>query len=235
MVSPTTLISGLSATMIVFTGWLTAFGLLRRSKGQSTNLLAIASIFLFSAGSFYLGTVISFFKLLLTGSNLPEPLTGQLCYLWAPIGLAASSYVAFQIIKPKISKILPIIYLLTGIVYWYGLFGIPEITITSEISEGGLGLIDIQLLNFVKIMTTIYLLVFLVLQVSGYAWLAKNSTGLIKKKAIYHIIGYITFVVCGALDSMVEFSRPVYVLIVRLVMVTAYLWIYKGFITTSSK
>lgn len=228
MVSTTTLIIGFSATAIVVTGYITAIGCLKRNKGQATNLLAIAAIFLFSAGSFYLGTTVSFYKLLLTGENLSEPLTGQLCYLWAPIGLSASTYVGFQIIKPKISKPLAAIYLLTGIIYWYGLFGIPEITITSEIPEGGLGLRDIQLLDFVKIMTSAYLIIFVLTQVTGYAWLAKNSSGLIKKKALYHIIGYILFVICGALDSLVEFPSPIYILIVRLFMITAYIFLYKG-------
>jgi hypothetical protein len=229
MASVTTFIVGFSAIGILLSGYTTAFGCFRRYKKDNAKLLLWAAIFLACMGSFYLGTSLSFISLLITDTNLPASIVGQLCYTWAPIGVGISMYIGFTLYKPRLAKVSAWIYILSGLIYWYGLYFMSNEMIGYEIPEGGLGLIDIMLQGFVRILTTVYLLTFGLIQIIGFSWLWKNSTGLIRKKARYQVIGTALFVLCGALDSMGDFPNAINILIVRLFMMGAYLFFYLGF------
>jgi len=230
MVSTTTIIIGISAIIILSTGYLTSISCFIKSKKRKSPILILVGGFLLCAGSFYLGPVTSFFSLLITGKNLDGFLVGQLCYLWAPIGISLSLYVGFQVVKLEYSKPSAIIYLLTGILYWYGLLIVPQITIGYEIPEGGLGLIDIQLKSFVQILTAIYLFTFALVQIPGFIIISKRVTGDARIRAYYNAIGYTLFVICGILDSMVEFPNPIFLLIVRIIMASGYFILYLGYV-----
>jgi len=228
MTSINALISGFSAFIIILTGWSAGLGCILRSKRDKTPLLLWAGVFLICMGTFYLGTVASWFFLIITGSNLPEVLVGQMCYTVTPVGISVAMYVGFTMIRPKYAKLMALIYIITAPVFWYGLYFEPVVTISSSIpDEVGGGLIDINLLSYVKTLITVYLISFGLILISGFAWLAGKSTGVIRKKAIYHCIGYALFVGCGAIDSMVPFSS--WIVIVRIVMAIAYIFLYKGF------
>lgn len=228
MASLNALISGFSACIILITGWSAGIGCIIRSKQDKTPLLLWAGFFLACMGTFYLGTVASWFFLILKGSNLPEVLVGRMCYTVTPVGISMAMYVGFSIIRPKLAKFMALIYIITAPIFWYGLYMEPALTISSSIpDEVGGGLIDINLLSYVKTLVTVYLLSFGLILITGFSWLAKKSTGVIRKKAIFHCIGYLLFVGCGAIDSMVPFSS--WIVIVRIVMAAAYIFLYFGF------
>jgi len=223
------LFSGISASIILITGYLAALGCLLRGKKQNSKLLKFAALFLICGGSFYLGTVCSFANLLLKGTNLSEPIVGQLCYSWAPIGICSSMYVGLTMMKQKLVKPICIFFALTAPIYWIGLWFFPSLTISSDVIEANLAgnLIDIQLIGYINTMTAAYLLSFGFILIPGFFWFAKKTTGVVKKKALSHAIGYILFVACGAMDSLIEFST--FIIIVRLFMVAGYICMYYGF------
>jgi hypothetical protein len=227
--SVNTWVSGISACLILFTGYATALGCFRQVKKTNNNLLWYAGMFLACMGSFYLGTVSSFFSLLIMGKNLPTAIVGQLCYVWVPVGTALTMYIGFMILNPKWAKPLAFIYIISGFLFWYGLFIISDITIEATIPEEGKGLIDIQLRSIVQLMVALYMASFAIAMIGGFSWLYRKSSGTIKKKAGYHMVGYSLFVVCGILDSMAEFPNAFYLMVVRLIMVVGYFFMYLGF------
>jgi len=76
------------------------------------------------------------------------------------------------------------------------------------------------------ILVGVFLVSALILLGIGFAIKAKQSTGLLRKKFTYLSIGFIIFVVCGALDSIL--TLPVAIGVVRVVMMTFALFMYLG-------
>ena len=60
----------------------------------------------------------------------------------------------------------------------------------------------------------------------GFAIKAKQATGMLRKKFIYLSVGFIIFVLSGALDSIIEL--PLAIGLIRVVMATFALWMYLG-------
>jgi hypothetical protein len=60
----------------------------------------------------------------------------------------------------------------------------------------------------------------------GMAIKAKQATGTLRRKFTYLSIGFIIFVLCGALDSIL--TLPLAIGLIRVVMATFALWMYLG-------
>ncbi|MCP4761776.1 MAG: hypothetical protein GY870_08340, partial [archaeon] len=182
------IIQGVSAILIMITGISAGIGCYRRGKRQENTYLYWAGAFQALMATFYLGTTVSFFTLIFTGSNLDTTITGWLAYTWAPLLSALSMYISFSLIKPKLIKPFTIGALISAPVYWYGLYFNSASSITApnlaEFSPTNLILIDLELIGLVDTMTTVYLVLFVVLIVPGMLVLAKRTTGIIRKKAL---------------------------------------------------
>lgn len=99
------ILNGLSATLILVTGYLIAIRLLFAMRHSESKLLPYQATMAFGFGSFYTGTVVSFWLLIFTNDNIyPRELAAILCYSITPIAIAAAMYVGFSMIKPKLAK-----------------------------------------------------------------------------------------------------------------------------------
>lgn len=231
MPSIVALISGITATGILLTGYVTGLGCFNRYRTEEADLLLWSGLILFCLGTFYLGTVVSFFQLLLTGLNIEPAYRGaQLCYTIAPVGSAICTYTGFTMFgKRKVGIWGALVHLATGIVYWYGLWGQPALTIATAIpDEVGGGLVDFELLSYVMGLTIFYLASLLVVLGGGFFWLAKNTTGAVRKKSIYLSVGCVLFCVSGAIDALVELAY--FIAIPRFFMITGAILLYFGFV-----
>ena len=89
--------------------------------------------------------------------------------------------------------------------------------------------------TYFKIFGSLFLLIALFLIVAliflgiGFIIKAKQATGELRKKFAFLAVGFIIFVVCGALDSIL--TLPVAIGFVRVLMMTFALWMYLGFKT----
>ncbi len=230
MISLSGIIAGITAIIIIVTGYTTMYSCIKRGKHDEAPLLVVAGLLLGSMGSLYLGTVVSFFHLLITGTNLSTVWVGRLCYMWAPIAIVLGVYVGFMIIKKEYAKKMAIFYLLFAPVYYYGLFFDAERNIDSAIPmNGGVGLIDINLIGYVQIITAFFILSTGLVMISGFLWLASQSAGAVRKKAHLLAAGYFLFVICATMDALFDYSA--FIVIIRLFMATAYVLLYKGFAT----
>ena len=227
---PISLISGISASAILFTGYVTGILTIIKGAKQKASLMVWSGLFLVLMGQFYLGTVVSFIKILLTGTNLVTPyLAARLAYAMAPVSITIAMFVGFSMVKPEWRKTVVAIFAASAVWYWIGLF-VPRfetITIEQIPLFGGTELVDISLQSWVLILTALYLLSLLVFNTSGLLILAKKSSGVIKKKAIIQAIGYFIFVIIGAIDSLVPLGELIY--IPRIVMVMGYILLYVGY------
>lgn len=230
MLDTISLISGISASAILFTGYATGILTIIKGAKQKASLMVWSGLFLMLMGQFYLGTVVSFVKLLLTGTNLVTPyLAARLAYAMAPVAITIAMYVGFSMVRPEWRKTVVAIFAASAVWYWIGLF-VPrfqEITIEQIPFTGGVELVDISLQSWVLILTALYLVSLLAFNTSGLLILASKSSGVIKKKSIIQAIGYFIFVIIGAMDSLVPLGQ--WIFIPRIVMVIGYILLYFGY------
>ncbi len=229
------LMNGLSATMIVATGYIIGFKILAVWRKRQSKLMPWQSLLAFSAGSFYLGTVVSFWLLVFTDQNLqPREFAAIIAYTSAPLAVIAAMVIGFSMIKPSWTKPVAIIYAITGIPFlaslWFDWMGPGK---EVRLDEGVGILIDIELKGIAMLFITIYILSLIIVVASGFVYLARHSTGEIRSRATYYAVGFYLFSICGILDT--EIDLGVGMIAIRLVMVVAYLMLYKAMIPASEK
>ncbi len=237
--TPEAILNGLSATMILVTGYFIAIRLFAAIHHNESKLLPWQGLFALAFGSFYLGTVVSFWTLIFTGTNFePYSVAAIMCYTVSPLGIACAMYIGFSMIKPKLAKPMTWIFALTAIPFWTNLwFNIPDTASTIANVGTGIGgtfdktadLIDIELLSWSNFFTAFYIISMLVILGIGFIYLATHSTGEIRSRATNYAIGLILFSACGILDSRGIFTG-IGILFVRIAMVVAYLFLYKAMV-----
>src|SRR5271157_5736885 len=226
--------NGLSAMLILVTGYIIAIRLLFAIRQSESKLLPAQALFAFGLASFYTGTVVSFWVLFVTGSNL-EPLTlvGILDFTICPIAVCAAMWLGFSMIKPSLVKPMVTIYAITAIPFWANLW-FNWLGPSQNIPPVGPGdLVDIGLLNLSGIFTAIYILSLILIVGGGFIYLAKISTGDIKRRSTFYAIGIMLFSLAGITETqvhLVEMGLSILLVVIRLVMVGAYIILYKAMI-----
>ncbi|MFX1573491.1 MAG: hypothetical protein ACFFB0_12130 [Promethearchaeota archaeon] len=226
-------LDGLTASLIILSS--AVFGLLSLYKSikLKAKLLSIAGIQIFFVGFLWLGPTIDFFVKLITDHNLgpaegPVPVYVLLSYTWVAPALFFAMYLGGELLIPKYKWVLVGIFLVLGIVFEYFLwfqtvdsFDYIEVLVPN-------GLIDASFNQGhpTFILVAVFLVSSLIFLGIGFAIKAKQSTGLLRRKFTYLSIGFIIFVVCGALDSILE--TPWTIGLTRIVMATFAVWMYLG-------
>ncbi len=224
------IVNGLSATLILVTGYIIAIRMLFAMRHSESKLLPFQATMAFGFGSFYTGTVVSFWLLIFTNDNLyPRELAAILCYSITPIAIAAAMYTGFSMLKPKLAKPMAWVFGLSGILFWANLwFNIPEQGSTYTLVKPAEDLIDIELLSLSSLFTAIYIISLLCILGFGFIYLSTHSTGDIRKRSRNYAIGLILFSICGIIDSRINLG--VYMVIVRLAMFVSYIFLYLAMI-----
>ncbi|GAB4311931.1 MAG: hypothetical protein Kow0069_12430 [Promethearchaeota archaeon] len=230
MASIVAIVSGTTATGIVVTAYLTAAGLFARARRGEGELVVWEGLILFFLGSFYLGTVVSFFQLLAVGHNIVPGYRGaQICYVMAPLGSAVSQYAGLRLLgKDGWAKPVALAFLATGLLYWYGLLFRPDQTILAVVpDEPGGGLVDFELLSYVQALTGLYLVALVATIGGGFLWLAAASAGDVRRRSLMTAVGCFLFASSGAVDSLLELAY--YIFIPRFAMVAGTIVLYQAF------
>ncbi len=142
--------------------------------------------------------------------------------------LLFSMYLGCELIWPKGKWIIVGILLALGVIFEMFLWFSPKHSFEFTLDNPGEDLIDA---SFVRahptfLLVAIFLISTLVFLGIGFLIKAKQATGELRKKFLFLSIGFIIFVLTGALDSIL----PVGVAIgfIRVVMMTYALWLYLG-------
>jgi hypothetical protein len=229
MVSTLGYLDGLTATGIILSSVI--FGLLSfyHARKLEAKLLAVAGIMVIFIGLFWLGPFADFLSLLITGKNLePNFIYGWLSYIWVAPAIIVSMYLGSELMVPEKKKIIIGVYAVLGIIFeFFVLFDVKG-TFTFTLNRAGQDTIDASFkrTSIAYLLVAVFLISTLIFLGIGFALKAKQATGEIRKKFTYLSIGFIVFVICGALDSVL--SVGVAIGLVRIVMMTFALWMYLG-------
>jgi len=229
MISVDGLLAGIPAVLIIISSGI--FGLLSLYKSYKlkAKLLAVAGLTMILVGFLWLGPTVDFFMVLFTGANInPVRVYSLLSYLWVAPALVAAIYLGGELILPKKKWILVGIFVILGVIFEYFLWFQTDASFTWDLPNPGIDLIDA---SFVRthptfILIAVFLVAALVVLGVGFALKAKQTTGQLRKKFTYLSIGFIIFVLCGALDSIL--ALPLAIGIVRILMSTFSLWMWLG-------
>jgi len=227
--------------MVSTTGWLIggtalcvmAFGLifgiffLYKSKKLGADLLKYAGILVIFTGLFYLGASADFLSVLFIGKNLDNTygLHGILAYMWVAPAVIDGIYLGAEIIAPEKKKIITTIYGIIGVIFELFLFLDTNNAFTFALNE------DVIDSSFNRSHPTFFFIAFFLVTVFvflgiGFLIKAKQATGDIRRKFTFIGLGFMLFVICGGLDSLV--APGIFLIIVRIGMIS-YAWlVYLG-------
>jgi hypothetical protein len=229
MVSTLGYLDGLSAFAILLSSGLIGLYTIYKAKKLGANLLYFAGGTMIFVGFLWLGPSLDLMTLLTTGHNILFPyIYGWLSYMWVAPALVFAMYLGSELILPEAKYYVTGVYLVLGIVFELFLFTDPQGTFILYPPENVGDLINVgfNMGHPTFILIAIFLLSALIFLGFGFAYKAKQSVGTLRKKFAFLSIGFIIFVVCGALDSILELIFIVG--IVRLVMATFAIWMYLG-------
>ncbi len=232
MVDALGLLDGLTASGILLSATIFAFLSLYKSIKLKAKLLTWAALTMLFIGFLWLGPFIDFILVTFTGTNItPIYFYSILSYMWVAPALVVSMYLGGSLLIPKKKWFLVVGFLVLGVIFEYFLWFHATDSFIWVLVTPGQDLIDA---SFVRTHPTFLLVAFfliasLVFLGFGFLIKAKQATGELRKKFIYLALGFIIFVVCGALDSIVP--PGIAIGFVRGIMMTFALWMYLGFKT----
>jgi hypothetical protein len=206
MVSPIGWLIGLTATAVIISGCF--FGLLSlyHARKLEARLLAIAGLTMIFTGLLYLGPLIEFLSVLLTGKNLePNKLLSLLSYTWVAPGLIFAMYLGAELMMPKKKWIIVGIYAVLGVIFELYLWLDTAAAFSYDLGTPGEDLLDASFnrMHPTFILIAVFLISVFVFNGIGFLLKAYQTTGEIRKKFLYLGIGFIIFAVSGIFDSLV--------------------------------
>jgi hypothetical protein len=222
-------LDGITASLIVFSSVIFGSFSLYKSIKLKAKLLAIAGLVMIFVGFLWLGPTIDFFLKLITDTNIsPSVIYVFLSYTGVPVALFFAMYLGGELLVPKYKWILVGIFLVLGAIFEFFLwsqplqsFGFIGVRFPDGIIDA-----DFNRTHPTFILVAVFLITSLIFLGIGMLVKAKQATGTLRKKFIYLAIGFIIFVICGALDSIL--TLPLAIGVIRIVMATFALWMYLG-------
>ncbi len=219
-------LNGITAIVIVAVGWISGLRIIAINKRAPSKLLPWAAVVLITLGSFYTGILVYFLELLSTGTQFEPLYVGAwLCYSISPLAAASSMYLGCSLFKPKIAKLVFIIYFGVGMVYAIFLWFFPNLAVEVIAPAGEL--ILISNIGVAQILMGGMILSLFIFLVPGFAFLAKKASGVQRKIAIGFAIGVGLFTISAIGDALIE-ADAVILLIIRIIMVTAFMFLFRA-------
>jgi hypothetical protein len=223
------ILDGVTASLIVISSVIFGLFSLYKSIKLKAKLLTIAGLVMIFVGFLWLGPTIDFFLKLITDTNIsPEVLYVYLSYTSVAPALFFAMYLGGELLIPKYKWLLVGIFIVLGGIFEFFLwtqpnesFGFIGVRFVDGIIDA-----DFNRTHPTFIMVAVFLVSALIFLGIGMAVKAKQATGTLRKKFSYLSIGFIIFVLCGALDSILTLVYAIG--IVRIVMATFALWMYLG-------
>jgi hypothetical protein len=228
-IGPEGLLNGITASLIVFSSVIFGLFSLYKSIRLKAKLLTIASFNMIFVGFLWLGPTVDFFLKLITDTNItPAVIYVFLSYTWVAPALFFAMYLGGELIMPKRKWILIGIFVVLGGIFEFFLWSQPLQSFESIAPVFPNDIIDADFNRGhpTFLLVAVFLVSALIFLGIGMAIKAKQATGTLRRKFTYLSIGFIIFVVCGALDSIV--TLPLAIGVIRVVMATFALWMYLG-------
>ena len=232
MVDALGLLDGLTASGILLSATIFALLSLYKSIKLKAKLLTWAALTMLFIGFLWLGPLVDFILVVFTGTNItPTYVYSLLSYIWVAPALVVSVYLGGSLLIPKKKWFLVVGISVLGIIFEYFLWFHTTDSFTWVLVNPGQDLIDASFIRThpTFLLVAFFLIVTLVFLGFGFLIKAKQATGKLRRKFIYLALGFVIFVVCGALDSIVP--PGIAIGFIRGIMMTFALWMYLGFKT----
>ncbi len=234
MLSPIGWLDGLTALAVVLAGII--FGLLSfyKSIRLKANLLSVTGLATLSVGFILLGPAMDLLTILITEDNLePFWLYGLLSYSWtAPIAIFGL-YIGSELLLPKRKWIIVACYTGLSIIFEIILFGFslnnPEVIFRyPEIDPNGTELLNTSInpTSIAFILMLVFLISGLIFNGFGFLRKSRQSSGELKRKFLYLSLGWILFIICGAVDGLVD--PGIYTFFIRFGLIISITFMYLG-------
>ena len=200
--------SGLSASGIVIFGWV--FGLITcyKAKRTNANLLFYMGLCIICVGGCWLGNLVDFMIILLTGKNMDNSygLYGILSWIWIPPFMILAMYVFTSLLIPEKKWYILAIIGVLGIIFEILLFVDPSSFLTYNYpATSGEDLIDDNI-AFNSPAGILYIVgALIVLIFGGFGFLIKGiqSADVIRKKFFLVSTATFIFTIFGTLDASI--------------------------------
>ena len=231
MLSPTGWLDGLTALSVVLAGII--FGLLSfyKSIKLKARLLCVTGLATISVGFILLGPAVDLMVILVTNHNLdPYWLYGLLSYSWtAPITIFGL-YIGSELLLPKRKWLIVASY--TGlsivfeiILFWFS-FNNPDVIFRYSETTNELLNTSINPTSIAFVLMLVFLISGLIFNGFGFLRKSRQSSGAIKRKFLYLSLGWILFIICGALDGLVD--PGIYTFFIRFGLIVSIIFMYLG-------
>ena len=234
MLFPIGWLDGLTALSVVIAG--IVFGMLSfyKSVRLKAKLLGVTGLATISVGFILLGPAVDLLVILITNDNLnPIWLYGLLSYSWtAPITIFGL-YIGSELLLPKRKWLIVISYTVLSIVFeiilfWFS-FNNPEVIFRyPETDPNGEELLNTSInpTSIAFILMLVFLISGLIFNGIGFLRKARESSGVLKRKFLYLSLGWILFIICGALDGLVD--PGIYTFFIRFGLIISITFMYLG-------
>lgn len=227
-------IIGTTYSLIFLVGSILGIFILYQSKKLKVRPLSYMGLFIFFAGFTYLGVIIDFLSILITGNNMDNTygLNGLLSWMWAPLLLFPLVYLGVELTIPKIKRIILITSIVISIVYEILLFLDPLAVLTFEYPEtSGENLIDgyIKLGNPVSVLGMIGIVLLIIFNGFGFLYRGIQSKGIVRKKFLVLSIGIFLYITCAlVIDVFFAPNFVLFVIFIRFGIVSSLWVLYLG-------
>jgi len=235
----------LVAINVLIEGWFLVFGVctaivlgiifIRKSRKLDLNLLTIAAFVVILSSFYYVGIVIDFISILLTGHNMFNPwgLHGIITFVMVFPALLCAMYIGAKLLFPDKIKPILTVYLILGIVFELFLLLNPLGAIEFVYpTVAGENLIDVNIILFSPAFFLVLIFIFSVLVLNGIGFLYKSFqvSGALQRKYRILAIGFILFFIAASCEAFLNLY--LFSFFIRIGMVTAAIFLYYGLKTT---
>jgi hypothetical protein len=224
-------LDGLTALSVVLAGIIFGVFSFYKSIKLKARLLGVTGLATISVGFILLGPAVDLLVILITSHNLePYWLYGLLSYSWtAPITIFGL-YIGSELLLPKRKWLIVAIY--TGlsiifeiILFWFSFYN-PEVIFRYSETINELLNTSINPRSIAFILMLVFLISGLIFNGIGFLRKSRQSSGEIKRKFLYLSLGWILFIVCGALDGLVD--PGIFTFFIRFGLIISITFMYLG-------
>ena len=112
-------LSGITASVVVIFGIMLGFFCIYEAKKSEVKLLFYVGLTIICAGLCWLGNMIDFFVILLTGKNvvIPYGMFGVISLMWVPLYIVFGMYIGAELIMPEKKRFIISIYVVFGFIF----------------------------------------------------------------------------------------------------------------------
>jgi hypothetical protein len=199
-----------------------------KSKKTDAKLILYLGLTYFFAGLVFIGDVLDFITILLTGSNIDNSggIIGLINWMWFPGAILSAVYLGAEILIPRKKWYIFSVYIFLAIVFELFLFLDPagSVTYDNPIIPGedliNDNLVEDSIVYFIALIFLLSIIIFL-----GFGFLIKaiQTSGSIRKKFLFLSIGAFVYTIGGILDGL--FSPGIILIFVRAGMIGS-AWIF---------